>query len=122
MNDNALENAKDMSILRMPTECFDFMKRNPQLTEVVGQAVLELAASKRHIEDIQNMLRESQDLRKLTENGTQEETEYFIQSAIQSSNLGIISFNDLPPGVAQEVKNQLGNEVFVTTIGKNDEE
>jgi hypothetical protein len=110
-----LSQVKSFSVVKIPKEHFDFMKRNPKLTQLVGQALMEIHAAEQHIEEMRQVLNYSTDLRSEVENATPEEVEAFIKAAQKSASFGVMDFNDLPPGVAETVRQQFGEDQVITT-------
>ena len=91
------------------------MKKNPRLTQLVGQALMEIHAAEKHIEDMRSVLNCSSDLRAEAEDATPEEIEAFIKAAQESAEFGVMDFNDLPEGVAETVRAQFGEDQVITT-------
>ena len=114
-------NITNMSVVRMPKEFFPFMKRNPKLTQIVGQALMEIHAAQKHIDDMKLVLQHSEDLRAELEDGTPEEMEGFIKGALEGSEFGVMDFDDLPPGLYDKLREELGDDAFFQDSMKNDE-
>lgn len=112
-----LSQVKSFSVVKIPKEHFDFMKRNPKLTQLVGQALMEIHAAEQHIEDMRQVLNYSTKLRSEVESATPEEVEAFIKAAQESASFRVMDFNDLSPGVAETVRQQLGPDAITTDLG-----
>lgn len=110
-----ISQVKSFSVVKIPKEHFSFMKRNPKLTQLVGQALMEIHAAEKHIEDMRQVLNYSTDLRAEVQDATPEEVEEFIQAAQDSASFGVIDFNDLPDRVAETIINQFGEDQVIMT-------
>lgn len=110
------ENTNSMTAIRMPKRFFQFITDNQKIAQIVGTGILTIDECERQISDVKEVFMNPEALAPLLQKGTQEELEEFLQAALEGTEFGIQSFNDLPDGVIEKVKEELGDQMLHTEI------
>jgi hypothetical protein len=107
----------EMACIRIPVGHQEFLEANPRVAQVVGKMLMTIHELSQGIEIMKSMMRDSDKLVHLIEDGTREDLEAFVEAALLSQQEdGILHVKNLPPGAYEKIKERLKGKATETYL------